>query len=88
LLAAVSAANLSLGLRDFSCVNCDEQDYSMHIFDPNSHSDRSSWKDAFFKEAPAFESWIMAWAEGVDLWNKSYGQDGQVAKVLAERAQS
>jgi len=76
------------GCASLSCISCDEQDYPMYIFDPNAHSEETSWKDAFFKEAPAFESWITSWAEGVDLWKKSYGQDGQVAKVLAERAQS
>lgn len=69
-----------------SCVRCDECDYPMYIFDPNSHSDESSWNDALFKEAAAFESWITAWAKGVDLWDKAYGQDGLIAKALAGRA--
>jgi SMI1 / KNR4 family (SUKH-1) len=76
------------GCAILSCVSCDGQDYPMYIFDPNGHLDGSSWKDAFFEEAPTFESWITAWAEGVDLWSKSYGQNGQVTKALAERAQS
>jgi hypothetical protein len=76
------------GCAILSCIRCDEQDHPMYIFDPNAHADATSWNDAFFKEAPAFESWITAWADDVDLWNKSYGQDGQVAKVLAARAQA
>ena len=40
----------------------------------------------FFEEAPSFASWITSWAEGVDLWDRSYGQNGLVTRALAERA--
>jgi hypothetical protein len=76
------------GCAILSCVSCDEKNYPMYIFDPNAHSDVTSWEDAFFEEAPTFESWIRAWADGVDLWDKAYGLNGRVAKALAERAQS
>jgi hypothetical protein len=73
------------GCAILSCVSCDEQDYPMYIFDPNAHCDINSWNDTFFEEAPTFGAWIAAWARGVDLWQESYGPDGNVTKALERR---
>jgi len=67
-----------------SCVDCADPDFRIRIFDPNVH-DGDDWADSFFEESPGFETWITAWASGVDLWNAMYGADGHVARVLSAR---
>jgi hypothetical protein len=76
------------GCAIYSCIDCSDQDFRMRIFDPNVHRASASWLDAFFDEASSFQTWITAWAEGVDLWNIAYGKHGRVTRVLAERKRS
>jgi hypothetical protein len=67
-----------------SCVDCADPNFRMRIFDPNVH-DGDDWADSFFEESPNFETWITAWASGVDLWNAMYGAEGHVARILSAR---
>jgi hypothetical protein len=73
------------GCAIYSCVDCLSPGNPVRIFDPNAHEDSTSWDDALFDEAPSLEQWLREWAAGVDLWVKSYGDDGTIAKALAKR---
>jgi hypothetical protein len=72
------------GCAIYSCINCRDSNFPMQIFDPNVHQD-SDWRDAYFDEAPSFDSWIREWAEGEDLWDDMYGDNGRIRKILAAR---
>ena len=67
-----------------SCVDCTDPNFRMRVFDPNVH-DGDDWSDSFFEEAPSFETWITAWASGVDLWDAMYGAEGHVARIISAR---
>jgi SMI1/KNR4 family protein SUKH-1 len=74
------------GCAIYSCINCSTPTYRMELFDPNPHEDHcTDWKDAFFTENCDFCQWIELWATGADLWERSYGANGAVSKVLEER---
>jgi hypothetical protein len=73
------------GCAIYSCIDCAAPGFPMKLFDPNLHARRDSWEDAFFDEVPSFDEWIEAWARGVDLWEKSYGDDGVVVRELRRR---
>jgi len=68
-----------------SCVDCATPGFPMRIFDPNTRGVDDTWNDCIFDEAESFETWIAAWARGVDLWDQAYGEAGRVACVLAAR---
>jgi SMI1/KNR4 family protein SUKH-1 len=72
------------GCAIMSCVDCAAPNFRMRIFDPNVH-DGDDWADAFFEECVSFESWIGAWASGVDLWELTYGEKGHVFQILSAR---
>ena len=74
------------GCAIYSCIVCNDPEFPMRIFDPNVHNDRMAWSDAFFKEDVSFDAWISTWADGVDLWEKSYGEGGLIAVALAQRS--
>ena len=73
------------GCAIYSCIACAAPGFPMKIFDPNLHASINSWDDAFFAEGLSFDEWIEAWARGEDLWEKSYGDDGAVARELLRR---
>jgi hypothetical protein len=66
------------GCAIYSCLNCLPPAPQMIVFDPNV--DRSSWGDAFFPERLKFEEWVNLWADGEDLWQRLYGDDGIIAR--------
>jgi hypothetical protein len=72
------------GCAILSCVDCTDPDFRMRIFDPNVHSG-DDWADAFFEESVSFDSWIAAWASGIDLWTLMYGEEGAISRILAGR---
>ncbi len=74
------------GCAIYSCIDCTHSDFPLRVFDPNVHGDSNSWNDCFFNEVDSFEAWICAWADGVDLWKESYGEDGRITRILAQRA--
>jgi hypothetical protein len=65
-------------------LSCVDSNFRMRIFDPNVYGG-NDWADAFFEESADFETWIKAWASGVDLWGLMYGERGHVAKILSAR---
>ena len=67
-----------------SCIDCAAPNFRMRIFDPNVHED-GGWSDCFFDECESFECWIEAWAAGVDLWERSYREQGRVTNILFRR---
>jgi hypothetical protein len=67
-----------------SCIVCADPTFRMRFFDPNVH-DGDDWADSFFEESPSFETWITAWASGVDLWNAMYGAEEHVARIISAR---
>jgi len=72
------------GCAILSCVDCASPTFRMRIFDPNViQSD--DWSEAFFEEAESLERWIGEWAEGANLWDSAYGEEGFVRKILLER---
>ncbi len=75
------------GCAILSCVDCADSNFRMRIFDPNVH-DGDDWADAFFEESAGFEMWIRAWASGVDLWERMYGEKGHIAQTVSARRPS
>jgi hypothetical protein len=72
------------GCAILSCVDCADPGFRMRIFDPNVHGN-GDWTDAFFEESPSFGEWIRAWASGAALWDRMYGEEGHVTRLLAAR---
>jgi hypothetical protein len=72
------------GCAILSCVDCAAPSFPMRIFDPNMH-EADDWADAFFDEADSFDAWIKAWADGADLWQRMYSNDGHAARILLAR---
>ncbi len=70
------------GCAIYSCVDCFQQHSPMILFDPNA--DKPSLADAFFPEQLKFEEWIGLWADGVNLWDRMYGDDGPMAAELGK----
>ncbi len=75
------------GCAILSCVDCTDSNFRMRIFDPNVH-DSEGWADAFFEESTGFEKWIRAWTAGTDLWERMYGEQGHIARILSARRSS
>ncbi|WP_375305551.1 SMI1/KNR4 family protein [Bradyrhizobium sp. A11] len=72
------------GCAIYSCIDCLDPASRMQVFDPNEH-DGDDWTDAFFEDSPSFEDWIRSWASGVNLWDKMYGDDGHIARIISAR---
>jgi hypothetical protein len=72
------------GCAIYSCISCADPNFPMRIFDPNLRAG-PSWEDAHFVEAVSFSSWIRAWAQGKDLWDTMYGDNGRVTRLLLAR---
>lgn len=73
------------GCAIYSCVDCLTPENPIRIFDPSLHDADPSWRDAFFDESPSLERWLNDWANGVDLWSRSYGDNGSIAREIARR---
>lgn len=73
------------GCAIYSCVDCLQAGYPVVCFDPNLHNDGKDWSDALFAEGVGFEDWIALWAEGCNLWQRLYGDDGLVGKIVQDR---
>jgi hypothetical protein len=73
------------GCSIYSCVDCLHPRFRMRVFDPNVHVDHDSWDNSFFEERTSFDDWIGAWADGVDLWEATYGENGVVRQILEKR---
>jgi hypothetical protein len=72
------------GCAILSCIDCADSNFRMRIFDPNVH-EGDDWTDSFFEEAAAFEIWIKEWTSGTNLWDKMYGEDGHIRRILTAR---
>jgi hypothetical protein len=48
-----------------SCIDCSAAPYQVVRFDPNGHTDTSSWDDAFHSESPSLEAWFEGWLNDV-----------------------
>lgn len=72
------------GCAILSCIDCEDGNFRMRMFDPNAHSD-GDWGDAFFDESLGFEEWIAAWAKGIDLSDRMYGERGPIKRILSAR---
>lgn len=72
------------GCAILSCVDCQDPNFRMRIFDPNAYEE-GDWADSFFEESNGFGIWIREWASGVDLWEAMYGQNGHIANLLTAR---
>lgn len=73
------------GCAIYSCVDCLHPRFRMRVFDPNVHMEHDSWDDSFFEERASFDAWIRAWADGANLWESTYGENGVVRRILEER---
>jgi hypothetical protein len=73
------------GCAIYSCVDCLHPRFRVRIFDPNVHIDHNSWDDSFFEECASFDEWMGAWANGVRLWDATYGEQGAVRRILEQR---
>jgi len=72
------------GCAILSCVDCADTNFRMRIFDPNVH-EGDDWTDSFFEESVGFEPWISDWASGIDLWDRMYGENGHIRRILTAR---
>ena len=57
----------------------------MVAFDPNGRPFKV-WTEAFFAECDGFDHWIGLWADGHDLWERLYGEDGVIAEAHYARS--
>jgi len=64
----------------YSCIDCMQPAFPMVAFDPNGRPFKD-WTEAFFAECDGFEQWIGLWADGHDLWERLYGEDGVIAEA-------
>lgn len=76
------------GCAIYSCIDCQRPSFPMVCFDPNAHDDSSNWSDAFYPEGVGFDRWIKLWAEGHDLWDRLYGDDGVILLSIQARVKS
>jgi hypothetical protein len=73
------------GCAIYSCINCLQPGFPVIVFDPNVHEDNRDWTDAFFPECDEFDEWLQLWAEGRDLWQRLYADDGVIARAVESR---
>jgi hypothetical protein len=73
------------GCAIYSCVDCLHPRFRIRMFDPNVHIEGDSWDDSFFEERASFDDWIEAWADGTNLWEATYGENGAVRRILEGR---
>ena len=60
------------GCAIYSCVDCNENDFPIIIFDPNFHD--KSWPQCFISTEKNLERWFNAWVNDISLWDETYGQ--------------
>jgi len=68
------------GCAIYSCIDCTQPAFPMVAFDPNGRPFKD-WTEAFFAECDGFDQWIGLWADGHDLWERLYGEDGVIAEA-------
>ena len=61
------------GCAIYSCVDCSSPDGPVILFDPNGRGPGTGWDDAFRPEFESFQGWLAAWLDGVNLWDRMYG---------------
>ena len=73
------------GCAIYSCIDCTQPGFPVIVFDPDAHEDGKDWTDAFFPECDGFDEWVQLWADGHDLWERLYAEDGVIAKFVGRR---
>ena len=73
------------GCAIYSCIDCTKASFSVTIFDPNGHEDGRTWSDSFFPECQSFEQWIELWVSGHNLWERMYGDNGEITRIYEDR---
>lgn len=68
-----------------SCIDCLQPGFPVIAFDPNVHDDGNDWTDALFPECDEFDQWVQLWADGHDLWQRLYADDGVIANLVRGR---
>lgn len=48
-----------------SCIDCSAAPYQVIRFDPNGHTNTSSWEEAFRLESTSLEAWFEEWLNDV-----------------------
>jgi hypothetical protein len=57
------------GCAIYSGIDCSREEAPVLLWDPN---DDSRVEDNLRPQRPSLESWLSAWADGVDLWKEMY----------------
>jgi hypothetical protein len=73
------------GCAIMSCIDCSESTFRMRIFDPNAREPDGDWGACLFDDLIDFDEWIEAWASGVSLWDRAYGDAGHFSQLLKPR---
>jgi hypothetical protein len=58
------------GCAIYSCIDCKAAGFPVFIFDPNMHE--TTWDRCFIPSKRNLESWLDAWAAGINLWDEIY----------------
>jgi hypothetical protein len=59
----------------YSCVDCSTSGGAVICFDLTEYEPGRDLKDLLIPQHPSLESWLRAWAEGIDLWREMYPLD-------------
>lgn len=57
------------GCAIYTCLDCSNEEGLLTTFDPNQYKD--NWDTCFYPTKRNFQSWILAWTQGVDLWKEA-----------------
>lgn len=59
-----------LGCAMYLCVDCTAPHGPVTWFEPNPHSPGQSWADSYIQFAESTDTWLLAWLDGKDLFDK------------------
>ena len=59
----------------YSCVDCSAPEGAVISFDLTEYEPGKDLKDLMVPQYESIESWLRAWAEGIDLWQEMYPLD-------------
>lgn len=65
-----------LGCAMYLCVDCSQEDGPVIWFEPNPHEKGKPWDDSFIPLAASTETWLRAWLDGEDLFDKLVNEEG------------
>jgi hypothetical protein len=68
------------GCAIYSCVDCAKSTFPVVLFDPNlANTQKDLWR-RFVPDCTSFSRWMKMWANGENLWERMYADDGPIAR--------